>query len=371
MSVILVVVMARATDSITIGKFLWIIALCSILPIAFDTGSLQFLSQRSKQNGAQSLEADLWISSFQTNRALMLFAISFAQTCLVFASGFLTLIEAAGLFFSLVAMSIGSLLNNQFAQTQASGYFLRLQIAVSASTALLAIACLLSTNLNLATLFLFFGLSRAPSFFFLIRRGQKLRVDSFWSVVKREFRAFAILIATQFTNATSSFMDSALVASFGFASASAYQIIQRPLLLLSLVNVTIGQEATRSALRGNRIERRKVYKFAWIGALTGGAFGYVSYLLLPTVLGRDLEVSPLIATVLGVAFGLSAATSLSGPHVLLAMKNRTLLISSAGQILLIALTFMILGANLGVLSLALGVLLAKSFALLLQIRAIG
>lgn len=371
MSILLILVMARATDSETIGKFLWIVALCSVLPIAFDTASLQYLSQKTRSIGIQSSEADLWIRSFSMIRACVLFLISAIQTAIFIPFGFLSATELLGLFFAVFASSLSSQLNNQFAQTQTRKTFLKLQITVSSSTAILAALCVVSTSLNLETLFLIFGLSKAPSALFLLRGlATAKRVESFSSTLGQEPRMFKILFATQFINATSSFIDSALVASFGFATASAYQLVQRPLLLLSLVNVTIGQDATRSALSGERVERRRIIRFALVGGLAGGLFGYASHLLLPFALGRGLEISPLIAITLGVAYGLSSATSLSGPHVLLAMKNRTLLISSIGQIVLIVFSFLVLGSGLGVASLAIGVLLAKLFALVVQIKAI-
>lgn len=371
LSVLLVLVMARATDSATIGKFLWIVALCSVLPIAFDTASLQYLSQKTRNQGIQGVDADLWISSFTLNRAFALFAISLAQTTIFFVFDFLSLQELLGLLFAIFASSLSSQLNNQLAQVQTRKLFIRLQLAVSSSTAILVTVCLFSTFLSLETLFVIFGLSRSPAALFILKSWKKTsRVESFSLLLSQGFQKFTILFATQFTNATSTFIDAALVASFGFARASAYQLVQRPLLLLSLVNVTIGQDATRSALRGDRIERRKVLQFAWVGAFAGGLFGYASHALLPIALGRALEISPAIAIALGAAYGLSSATSLSGPHVLLAMKNRTLLVSSVGQIFLIVISFLVLGASLGAGSLALGVLLAKLFALAAQIKAI-
>ena len=371
MGLLLVLFMARSSDPNTIGKFFWIIALTSVLPTAFDTASLQFLSQKTRNRGIRGIHADQWISSFQVSRALIVFVISSFQVILFLCFGLLSAAELGSLFFATFATSLGSQLTNQLAQAQSRDIFIRLQILSSVSAAILGIVVFMSNGLTLTSLFLIYGASKTSSIMYLVFRARSGATRKpFLPIAGRRFNKLKTLMLTQLASAANTFMDSALVVSFGFARASSYQLIQRTLLLVSLVNVTIGQEATRSALRGDHVNQSRILKFALVGSLAGGVFGFASHTALPFVLGRDIGISPLIAITLGVAYGLSAATSLSGPHVLLAMKNRSLLVSSVGQIFLIGLAFLSLQNFIGITSLAVGVLLAKVFALLVQVKAL-
>jgi hypothetical protein len=363
--------MARSSDPGTIGKFLWIVALTSVLPTAFDTASLQFLSQKTRNRGIRGVHADQWISSFQISRALVILVITCLQALVFFGFGLLSFIELASLFFASFGSALGSQLTNQLAQAQSRRIFIRYQIWSSAAAATLGVLVFISNGLTLTILLLVYGASKTPPVIYIALRARaEGSRNKFLPMVGRRLSKLKTLLITQLATATNTYLDGALVASFGFTKASSYQLLQRPLLLLSLVNVTIGQEATRSALRGERINQSKILKFALVGSLAGGIFGFASHILLPFLLGRDLGISPTTAITLGVAYGLSSATSLAGPHVLLAMKNRSLLISSVGQIFIIGFAFLSLQNLIGLTSLAIGVFLAKVFALLVQLRSV-
>jgi hypothetical protein len=353
------------------GEFAWLLAVGAIIPAAFDTASLQLITKQTKWSKEIKVETETWLRSVFAERIRILIGLCLTQSLVAFAIG-LSIVHSLAMFFATAAGASASLIMNEYAQSSSKNNFLVLQIASFAGSAVCSLTLFFEIfETSVWSLLATYGFSRMFVLLIAWRIFEKpTRAPGLTSLTSRDRASALLLFLIQFLSVLATYLDSVLSAAFGFGKSSDYQLTQKPLLAVGVVNVSIGQDATIRVIRGERTKLKTILMIALVGSSIGSAIGFLVFQTLPFFLSRLLEIEPAVAIILGAAFGLSAATSKLGPQVLVDSKTVLLFVSSLGQVAAMLSFFFMFSQALGLVALALGVFAAKTIALLVQMQAL-
>jgi hypothetical protein len=372
-NLIFLLVLARQSSLDDFGKAFFVIAISSVIPIALDTSSLQLITQRARPLGLKAEFIDVWLAQLFPQRAILILVAISIQTLAFLSFGLLTPGLIAICFLTMAVLTLSGAISSQLAQGQSRGIFLLAQVFSVLSAALACAQILVAPPADTQGVLLAVCLSKAGVLvvIVLLKREMPIILPRLNKVVRIHPRTSLILLGTQFVSSLSTLLDSILVVAFGFRLAAEYQLLQKPMLALGVLNVSIGQESTARSISGRDQIRPKIWAATIGGIVIGGFYGAATFFIIEFIVNRDLSIGFVVPTVIGMAFGISAITSFLGPQVLLSQKTRDLLVSAVGQVLLVLLMFFTTNQLLGVLSLALGVLAARIFAVVVQILALA
>ncbi len=364
------IVLARQVSPELFGKALFLVALSSVIPVAVDTASLQLVTQRARPLGLKPNSIDQWLELLLLPRAILIGAIIAVQTCFFSYCGLIP-VDLFGLcFLTLSAVSLSAALINQLAQEQKKDRFLVAQFLSVLGAIAAGALSIFSIPTNLASTLLLIFISRFPVLLAAIRfRKNSINLPNLVKLVRTHPRTSSLLLLTQSVAALSSYLDGILAASFGYRVAADYQLVQRPMLALGIINVSLGQESTARNISGLGVKRSRALAVGLLGGILGGVFGFLVYLIVPILIGREFMFAIDMPIIIGLAFGLSSATALLGPQVLMSKKTNKLLFSAAGQVVIVVIFFYSLTPFFGISSLAYGVLGARIFATIVQLQA--
>jgi len=370
-TLILLLICARHSSPEVFGEFAWLLAVGAIIPAAFDTASLQLITKQTKWSKEIKVETETWLRSVFAERIRILIGLCLTQSLVAFAIG-LSIVHSLAMFFATAAGASASLIMNEYAQSSSKNNFLVLQIASFAGSAVCSLTLFFEIfETSVWSLLATYGFSRMFVLLIAWRIFEKpTRAPGLTSLTSRDRASALLLFLIQFLSVLATYLDSVLSAAFGFGKSSDYQLTQKPLLAVGVVNVSIGQDATIRVIRGERTKLKTILMIALVGSSIGSAIGFLVFQTLPFFLSRLLEIEPAVAIILGAAFGLSAATSKLGPQVLVDSKTVLLFVSSLGQVAAMLSFFFMFSQALGLVALALGVFAAKTIALLVQMQAL-
>lgn len=185
-------------------------------------------------------------------------------------------------------------------------------------------------------------------------------------------RATTHLIALQGVNAVTVSADSLVLGLAGPSAVGSYQLVQRPMLGLGVLNGALGQLAYNELLhRGSlRLERRRaaVAGVAVVAAWT--ASGAVVYEVVRRITPSDVDVSLLVCLGLGLAYGLGALAAVTGPALVVSGRSRSLLVAGVAQAGVLVAAGVLLVPVLGVVGVVAALVVARVVVVLVQLGAV-
>lgn len=189
---------------------------------------------------------------------------------------------------------------------------------------------------------------------------------------RRSRRDTRHLAALQGSNALLGTLDTVVVATAGSVAVGAYQLVQRPLQGLAVLNGALGQLAlNRSASpAGARLSVRRLVRTGLV--LTG------AWLVLAVLAGwfarstapPGVELAWPLFLGLGAAAGIATMAAIAGPHLILRGASGAVLVGSLLQLLVVAVVGWFAVAALGYGGMVLAVLAARAAAVVVQVRAL-
>lgn len=364
---LVILFLANTSTTQDLGLYSLIAALTAIVIAFFDTVIFQLVSQHLRTSLSDSS------NRYIRPRSLLVVTLSVALT-LPFS-----IVAAAFFDEPLLYLAITLYVAGQagYSSLTSSGIFYRklrnfvLQQVRGAVWVILPLLAALALNaeLNYVEALFLIGLARTTFFvvelFLLsITRNTETRPLSSRHLLQvllspKARAATGKLSARQFLSSLSAQADTLGMGLAGATEVARYQVLQRPLLALGVVNVAIDQHSMRSGLAG---ESARIRSFLFLAVtlcigwpLAAVAMSHVVSLLVPS----DLEPPLSAAAVLGLGLGVGGLASFLGPRLLLAGKNTLLLSASLVRLLVIATSLVILVPTWGVLGGALSVLFAN------------
>ena len=354
------------------GQFVVLVSLAGIFPVIIDAlSSQQLVRMLSNKPDSKSNEMNTYLRA----RLILVGAGSvIALPVAIFALGKVEEIFSFSAMYLAASLSVVATTNLTFANEPK--LFSRAQLIVFVFTALLALAIFfLSSNLDVTNLFYAWGLVKSVAALifigFIAKSGgihPQARVQNLLSHIlgKEGKKHFLSLGATHFLNATTAQVDTFIAASIGLAGAAKYQAAQRPVLALSVLNVSISQSEYAESIRPTEPQNRR-HRYLPILAflvwpLLALAFGGAIFIVTPL----NLRVSFEVFAILGLANGFGLLASVSGPKLLVNNQTKGLLTSAAGQLAVLVATGLFLANTLGVLGVSIALALAKGSSAAIQ-----
>lgn len=180
------------------------------------------------------------------------------------------------------------------------------------------------------------------------------------------------LAALQGSNALLGTLDTLVVGTAGSAAVGAYQLVQRPMQGLAVLNGALGQLALNRSAHpaGARLSVRRlvstglVLTAAWL--VLAALAGWFARSTAPP--GVELAWSLFLG--LGAAAGIASMAAIAGPHLILRGASGAVLVGSLLQVLVVAVVGWFAVTALGFGGMVLAVLAARAVAVVVQVRAL-
>lgn len=286
-------------------------------------------------------------------------------------------IAPVAIFFdSHIVLSVGALLVGQGAyafavSTRVYGgspvplvrlQFFNFVVFCAAAAAVLTMA----TQLTAATVLFISGLSSlcsaAPALFVDVMARKKM-THTFRQERELLFgggwRNLGGLVAYQGVNALGGATDSLLTSIGGLRAAAEYQILRRPMLALSSLNVALGQSAINKYSRGDtHLWKRSLLKLLPV-LLVWPVMGYVGLTVVRILTPPEYEVSILAGELLAFSFAIGAFLQVSGTILLVRMQTTALFLAVLSRIAVLVVVALLTVPSLGVVGIGLSMVIAN------------
>ena len=175
------------------------------------------------------------------------------------------------------------------------------------------------------------------------------------------------LTAYQAVNACGTAVDTLLTSLGGLRTAAEYQVIRRPMLALSGLNVALGQQAINRYSGGSTAGwRRSLVMISPVLILWPG-LGLAGLLLVDWFTPDDYDVSVIAGILLAVSYAFGAFLQITGTIVLVRKLTAALFFSSLGRLLVVVLVAVLAVPELGVIGIGLALVVADLCMLICHI----
>lgn len=181
------------------------------------------------------------------------------------------------------------------------------------------------------------------------------------------WRHLGSLTAYQAVNACGTAVDTFLTAIGGLRTAAEYQVVKRPMMALSSLNVALGQFAINQYSRGVTTDWKRSLLVVSPVLVAWPLFGYAGLLVVRLITPADYEVSVLGGCLLAFSFALGAFLQITGTAVLVRMKTSALFYASTTRIVVLVTIALFAVPLLGVVGLALSIVAANAASLTFHI----
>lgn len=167
------------------------------------------------------------------------------------------------------------------------------------------------------------------------------------------------LVAYQGVNALGGATDTLLTSIGGLRTAAEYQIIRRPMLALSSLNVALGQSAINRYSRGDTSGwQRSLLRLLPI-VVVWPTLGIIGLLLVRKITPLEYDISMLAGGLLALSFAVGAFLQVSGTLVLVRMQSMGLFVAVVARIAVLIIMAMITVPSLGVVGIGLSLVVAN------------
>lgn len=229
-----------------------------------------------------------------------------------------------------------------------------------------ALVLTLNSELSAASLLLISGISSTlaslPFLFCDINRRRKMthKFRQEWELLfSTSWRNIAGLVAYQAVNALGGATDSLLTSLSGLRAAAEYQIIRRPMLALSSLNVALGQTAINKYSRGDtRLWKRSLLKLLPV-LVAWPLMGFIGLALVRFLTPPAYEISILAGELLALSFAIGAFLQITGTVLLVRMQTTALFLAVVGRIAVLVLSAVLTVPSLGVVGIGLSMVIAN------------
>lgn len=167
------------------------------------------------------------------------------------------------------------------------------------------------------------------------------------------------LTAYQAVNACGSAVDTLLTAVGGLRTAAEYQVVRRPMLALSSLNVAVGQHATSKYSRGSSSDWKASLIVMLPVLILWPLLGYIGLSFVRWITPDEYDISILGGLLLAGSFAIGAFLQVTGTVVLVRLKTRELLMGAVLRIVVLVVIAFLAVPSLGVVGLGLALLLAN------------
>lgn len=164
------------------------------------------------------------------------------------------------------------------------------------------------------------------------------------------------LSAYQAVNACGTALDTFLTAIGGLRTAAEYQVIKRPMLALSSLNVAVGQRSLNKYARGSTAGWRRSLLVLSPVLIVWPALGIAGLFIVRWITPEDYDVSYIGGGLLALSFAVGAFLQITGAIVLVRRKTAALLLAALGRIVVLVLIALIAVPGLGVVGIGIAVL---------------
>lgn len=171
------------------------------------------------------------------------------------------------------------------------------------------------------------------------------------------------LIAYQAVNACGSTVDTLLTAIGGLRTAAEYQVIRRPMLALSSLNVALGQSAINKYSRDSTADWRRSLIVLLPVLVAWPLLGFLGLIVVRSITPADYDVSISGGCLLAFSFALGAFLQITGTVVLVRMNTLALLLGAVVRIVALVLVAFLAVPTMGVAGLGLSLVVANAVLL--------
>lgn len=196
---------------------------------------------------------------------------------------------------------------------------------------------------------------------FIDRAGMDLsaREEARLLYLSHSWRHLGSLTAYQAVNACGTAVDTLLTAVGGLRTAAEYQVIKRPMLALSSLNVAVGQHALNKYARGSTAGWQKSLIVLSPVLVAWPVLGLVGLVLVRWITPDDYDVSFLGGGLLAFSFAVGAFLQITGAIVLVRKKTTALFVAALGRIVVLILIAVIATPELGVVGIGIAIVVAN------------
>lgn len=177
--------------------------------------------------------------------------------------------------------------------------------------------------------------------------------------LSHSWRHLGSLTAYQAVNACGTAVDTLLTALGGLKTAAEYQVIKRPMLALSSLNVAVGQQALNKYARGTTMGWQKSLLILAPVLLVWPAFGLAGLVVVTWITPEAYTVSFFGGGLLAFSFAVGAFLQITGAIVLVRKNTGALLVAALVRIMVLVVIAIVAVPELGVVGIGLATVCAN------------
>jgi len=362
-----------------LGIFSLYAAITGIVVTAFDTITCQRVVQE-EHLAQHSIEAAAGtVASFALTRHLMMAVIGFL---LAFTNLIVThdLLLTGTLLLFVLGQGVYAITNSTRSLGITSGLFVRSQAAFTLSSLLTATVFALLVDLGTSSEMLAaMGISRLVPGVAVValdsraKENREIYIRRFFKILfgKGQRASTSSLALLQLANAASGQADTLIAAVGGVQFAGRYQIAQRPMMALTIINISISQISLRQMIGSkSKLAPRHLLFFAVVISLWP-TIGWLTSNFINLVSPPKFEVQALVFILLGAAYGVDAIASVTGPLLLLDGQERGMAIGGFLQLFVLLTLGLMLVSHFSLLGVAIAVLCAKGSVVVVHLTLLA
>ena len=376
---VLFLAFAYGTSADALGYFAVLSACAGILVVVLDTLITQRVLQDSNARRERLSDTHRVLVRFVPARLLLTLLLGFFAA-LVFGlfSGEYGL--AGGAFVMMAGQTLYTILTTTQSLAGSASKFVVAQAMFTASALVLALLfSVFSNEASALELLLVMGAARIiPGLWVVVslcrhRSAQGLGLSALWKIMVSgaSRRRSASLLVLHLANAAASNADTIVAGSAGLATAGQYQLAQRPMLGLSVLNVSIGQVALRRFLSGQLRLKFRYLLFIPVIMIVWPSMGLFAGLVVAAISPPSISIPLLVFVLLGLGFAFGAVAAVTGPLLLLRGSETALMVGGLIHLLTLVVVGLSLVSDLELAGIAIAVLASKAAVVAVHLLALG